>query len=169
MFELTEHTVKITHAALTAENHGRDDHATGMTLTIKTVVDASTLDAFDKGLRKTLFRKQKAGDQTDAFQDNGGLVQVQFPKLGAFNWTEEYQGYSAAVRASGLGLTDPIEIVDATLKGISFRPLEGGSVEFGAKLYFNPDEEEIGPLARLMKEDAELTLTPPSAQLQKAA
>jgi hypothetical protein len=78
MFALDKHTSKITHASLTAENHGKDSHA--------------------------------------------------------------------------------------TLKGLSFRALEGGSVELVASLYFHPDEDEVGPLARLMKEDAELTLRPPTAQ-----
>jgi hypothetical protein len=46
MFSLDKHTVKITHASLTAENHGKDSHATGMTLKFKTNIDAGLLDSF---------------------------------------------------------------------------------------------------------------------------
>lgn len=166
MFELTQHVVKITSASLNAENHG-EDHTTGMTLSFKAAVDASLLDSFDKKLRTTLFRKQKAGDQLDIERSNEGLVAVQFPKLTPFGWSEKFPGYEAQV--GPVGASEPIQIVDATLKDIKFRPLEGGSVELTAKLYFNPGEEEIGPLARLMKEDAELTLTPPSHQEQQEA
>lgn len=161
MFQLDKHIVKITSASLNAENHG-DDHRTGMTIGFKAAVDASLLDSFDKKLRPTLFRKQKAGDQLDIERSNDGLVAVQFPKLAPFSWTEKFPGYEADL--GPVGAAEPIQIVDATLKDIKFRALEGGSVELSAKLYFNPDEDEIGPLARLMKEDAELTLTPPSAQ-----
>ena len=168
MFSLDKHTAKVTHASLTAENHGKDSHATGMTLKFKTNIDAGLLDSFDKNLRKTMFRKQTTGDQLDIERSNDGLVAVKFPKLAPFSWTEEFPGYEAEIGAVGLGLTDPIQIVDATLKGISFRALEGGSVELVASLYFHPDEDEVGPLARLMKEEAELTLTPPTAQTKAA-
>lgn len=170
MFSLDNHTIKVTSISLNAENHGKESHATGMTLSFKTNVDSNALDAFDKKLKTTLFRKQKAGDQLDIERSNEGLVAVQFPKLSPFAWVEEFPGYEAQIGASGMGLVEPIQIVDATLKAITFRALEGGSVELSAKLYFNPDEDEIGPLARLMKEEAELTLTPPAAQqLQQAA
>jgi hypothetical protein len=168
MLPLNKHTVKITHASLTAENHGKDSHATGMTLKFKTNMDAALLDTFDKSLRSTMFRGQEPGDQMDIERKNDGPVMVRYPKLSPFVWTEEFPGYEAEVGAVGLGLTDPIQIVDATLKGVSFRALEGGSVELIASLYFHPDEDEVGPLARLMKEEAELTLTPPSAQTRAA-
>lgn len=164
MFSLEKHTVKITHASLTAENHGKDSHATGMTLKFKSNIDAGLLDSFDKNLRPMMFRKQETGDQLDIEHPNEGLVAVKFPRLAPLVLLDEYPGYEAEVGAIGLGLTDPIQIVDATLKGVSFRALEGGSVELIASLYFHPDEDEVGPLARLMKEEAELTLTPPSAQ-----
>lgn len=164
MFELDKHTVKITHASLTAESHGKDSHSTGMTLKFKGNIDAALLDSFDPKLRSMMFRRQQTGDQLDIERNNDGLVAVQFPKLSPFGWSEEFPGYEAEIGASGLGLTDPIQIVDATLKNISFRALEGGSVELVAALYFHPDEDEVGPLARLMKEEAELTLNPPSRQ-----
>lgn len=168
MFSLDKHTVKITHASLTAENHGKDSHSTGMTLKFKANIDAGLLDAFDKNLRKTMFRKQSAGDQLDIERSNEGLVAVKFPKLSPFGWQEEFPGYEAEIGAMGLGLSEPIQIIDATLKGLTFRALEGGSVELVGALYFHPDEDEVGPLARLMKEDAELTLTPPTKQARAA-
>lgn len=168
MLSLDKHTAKMTHASLTAENHGKESHATGMTLKFKTNIDASLLDSFDKNLRTTMFRGQTTGDQLDIERSNEGLVAVKFPKLAPLVWAEEFPGYEAEVGAMGLGLTDPIQIIDATLKGLSFRALEGGSVELAGALYFHPDEDEVGPLARLMKEDAELTLRPPTAKPQAA-
>ena len=167
MFGLEQHVVKITHASLTAENHGKDNHATGMTLKFKTSVSQDVLDVFSKKLRTTLFRKQQKGDQLDLDRENDGLVMVQYPKLKPFVWDEKFTGYDAQISAPSIGLAEPIEIVDATLSGISFRALEGGSVELCGSLYFLPDEDEFGPLAKLMKEDAELTLTPPTAQAQE--
>lgn len=163
MFSLEKHTVKITHASLTAENHGKDNHATGMTLKFKANVPQTALDQFSPRLRTTLFREQTTDDQLDIERTNDGLVAVQFPRLKPFAWDEKFPGYDAEIGSPGLGLEEPIIIVDAELSGITFRPLEGGSVELCGSLYFHPDEDEIGPLARLMKEDAELTLTPPSA------
>jgi hypothetical protein len=166
MFQITEHPVKITHASLNAENAGKDSHATGMTITYKGMFDSSILDSFDKKLKPLIFRKQKTGDQLDLDKKNEGLVAVQYPKLAPFAWIEKFTGYEAAITAPGLGLKEPIQIVDATLHSITFRGVEGGSVELSAKLYFNPDADEIGPIAQLMKEEALLTLTPPSKQAE---
>jgi hypothetical protein len=164
MFQTEEHAVKITHCSLNAENAGKDEHATGMTLSFKGMFDSSVLDYFDPKLKKLIFRKQAAGDQMDLAKKNEGLVALNYPKLEPFAWIEKFTGYEGNVSAPGLGLTDPIQIVDATLHSIKFRGVDGGSVELSGKLYFNPDIDEVGPIASLMKEEALLTLTPPSKQ-----
>lgn len=167
MLQLDKHMVRVTSASLNAENHGRDNHATGMTMKFKAIVSQTVLDVFSAALRVTLFRAQKAGDQLDLARENEGLVVVQYPKLKPFVWDEKFPGYSFAVGSPSIGLQEPISIDDATLKDVSFKALDGGSVELGFSLYFHPEESQFGPLARLMKEDAELSLTPPSAEKQQ--
>jgi hypothetical protein len=159
MLDLKNHIVRVTSVSLNAENHG-EDHRTGLTLGFKTAIEVSALDKFDPGLKTTLFREQKPGDQMDAINKNEGLTEVKFPKLAPFAWTEKFPGYEADIGV--VGSQDPIQAIDVTLRELKFKALQGGSVELSGKLYWNPEEDEIGPLAKLMKEDAELTLIPPA-------
>lgn len=168
MLRLEKTTVKVQSVSLNSENHGPDEHATGLTIACRAIVDASILDSYDAKLRGLLFRKLKSGEQQRTDADNAQPIAVQFPKLDPLHWNEKFPGYEAEIGSNGL-FDQPIQIVDATLRDMWFRPVEGGSVEIGFKLYFLPETDEIGQLALLMKNEAELTLTPPSAQAQKEA
>lgn len=164
MLQLEDQKVKVSSVSLNGENHGPDEHATGVTITFKGIADAAILDQFDKKLRGLVFRKLKTGEQLRTDTDNTTSVAVQFPKLDPLSWNEKFPGYEAEFGGDTLFEQEPIQIVDGTLRDVWLRPLEGGSVEFGAKLYCMPEPDEIGQLALLIKNDATLKLTPPSKQ-----
>jgi len=163
MFELTKANVKIANVNPRAEKHG-DENKLAADIKIELQVHNSALDSFDEKLRKALFRKPGKGEQQDLL-DKDQLTAVQFPRLGDVNWDEEFPGYELEI-ACGLGLSDPMVIVDVMLKKFCFEPLEGGSVNVTFNAICHPNTEEIGQLCALIQSDAEITLTPPSKQAQ---
>jgi len=162
MFQLEKHLVKIASFNPRAEKHGEDNK---LAADIKFEVDVSNaiLDEFDKDLRKALYRKAAKGEQPDLIEGADGLVAVKFPRIGALSWEEEFPGYEIELDG-GLGLADPLILVDVTLRKFKFAAIEGGSVSMSFSAVCHPEPSEAGQLCALIQEQAELTLTPPSAQ-----
>lgn len=169
MFQLDKAQAKIANVNPRAEKHGEDNK---LAADIKVELQAhnSMLDSFDKLLRPALFRKPGKGEQQDLI-DKDGLTAVKFPRIEALVWDEEFPGYEIEI-GSGLGLSEPLFLADVTVKKFRFEPIEGGSVIVTFNVICHPDTEEIGLLCSLIQSEAEVTLTPPTAQaedLPKAA
>jgi hypothetical protein len=164
MFQLEKHLVKVASFNPRAEKHG-DDNKLAADIKFEAKVSNAMLDEFDKDLRKALYRKAGKGEQQDLIEGADGLVAVKFPRIGALRWEEEFPGYEIELDG-GLGLNEPLILVDVTLRKFSFAALEGGSVSITFSAICHPEPAEAGQLCALIQEDVELTLTPPSAQAQ---
>lgn len=162
MFELQGHTAKIASFNPRAEKHG-DDNKLAADIKFELTCGNSVLDAFHKDLRPALYRKAGKGEQQDLIAGADGLVAVKFPRVGGLSWDEEFPGYELSI-AGGLGLSEPLDLVDVTLKKFKFDPLEGGSVAITFSAVFHPDTEEAGTLCSLIQSEVELSLFPPSKQ-----
>lgn len=165
MFQLQNHTVKVASFNPRSERHG-DDNKLAADIKIQLCCTSGALDEFDKSLRAALYRKPAKGEQQDLIAGPDGLTAVKFPRIGAVRWDEEFPGYELTIEG-GLGLTEPLVLVDVTLRKFSFEPLEGGSVAVTFSVICHPEPEEAGQLCALIQEDAEITLTPPTKQVEQ--
>jgi hypothetical protein len=161
MFRLQNQQVRIVNFNPRAEKHGEDNKLAG-DLKVEVTLPNSVLDEFDKGLRQAIYRKPAKGEQQDLI-DPASLTSVQFPKIGALKWDEEFPGYDLEV-FSGLGLSEPLILVDCTVRKFAFQPLEGGSVGVTFSVICHPDPAEAGQLCALIQSEADVTLTPPAKQ-----
>jgi hypothetical protein len=164
MFQLDKHLVKVSNFNPRAEKHG-EDNKLAADITFEVDVANDLLDAFDKDLRKALYRKAAKGEQPDLIAGSDGLVAVKFPRIGALSWEEEFPGYEIELDG-GLGLAEPLILVDVTLRKFKFAAIEGGSVSIKFSAICHPEPSEAGQLCALIQEQAELTLTPPTKQAQ---
>lgn len=162
MFELDTHTAKIASFNPRAEKHG-DDNKLAADIKFELACSNAMLDQFHPDLRASLYRKATAGEQQDLIAGGDALVAVKFPRVGGIGWDEEFPGYELSI-SGGLGLSEPLDLVDVTLKKFKFAPLEGGSVAVTFSAVFHPDAEEAGTLCALIQDDVELTLVPPTKQ-----
>lgn len=160
MFELQNAAAKVANFNPRAEKHGGENVTAG---DIKFEVTASSgvLDHFHADLRAALYRKAVAGEQQDLIDGADALVAVKFPRVGSLAWDEEFPGYEIELDADGLGLSEPLLLVDVTLKKFRFEPLEGGSVAITFNAICHPDAEDAGTLCQLIQDDVELTLRSP--------
>lgn len=162
MLQLEDHEVDMSNVNLRKEKHG-DERKLGVDITIKFHAANRILDELESGLRESLFRPAGKGEQIDLVEGADGLVAVKFPRIGGLSWDEEFPGYELEI-AGGLGLSEPLVLVDVTLKKFKFDPLEGGSVAITFSAVFHPDAEEAGTLCSLIQDEVDLTLVPPSKQ-----
>ena len=145
-----------------AEKHG-EDNKLAADIKVQMSIGNGVLDQFHPDLRAALYRKAGPGEQQDLIDGENGLVAVKFPRIGALRWDEEYE---VAIH-SLLGLVEPQQLVDVTLKKFAFEPIEGGSVVLTFSIVFHPDKSEAGALCALIQEEVELTLVPPKALAQQ--
>ncbi|UYB51198.1 hypothetical protein OCJ37_14510 [Xanthomonas sp. AM6] len=166
MLNVQNHPAKVTKVNPLSENHGDEVEPAG-SITVEVIASNQKLDELQPGLRDALCRAPTAGDQGSLIEakTSDGKTAVRFPLLGT-TWAGEYPGYEVQI-AGGLGLEDPIVLVDAKLKNISWKLLEGGSVAFKVTIIAHPDADEAGQLWYLQKREIDLTLTPPAAQAQQ--
>ncbi|WP_045764639.1 hypothetical protein [Xanthomonas albilineans] len=165
MFQLDDATAKVANFNPRAEKHG-DDNVTAGDIKIVTTVSNGVLDHFSKHLRTALYRKALKGEQQDLIEGGDALVAVKFPRIGAIAWDEEFPGYEIEI-GGGLGLAEPLVLVDVTLKKFRFEPLEGGSVAVTFSAICHPDAEEAGQLCQLIQNDVQLTVRPPTKPAQQ--
>lgn len=161
MFSLENQQVKIVHFNARAEKHG-DENVKAGDLKIECRMHSSVLDHFDKGLRKVLYRKPAAGEQTDLPLGDDGLTARKLPRLAPLKWDEDFPGYHLSI-VTGLALDEALKLDDVELSNFVFEPMDGGSIAitFRASLY--PDGRTAGKLFQLVQETVEVTLTPPDA------
>jgi len=166
MFNLTKHQAKIASFNPRAEKHG-EENVTAGDIKLEATVHSSTLDLFDKKLRPMFFRKAEIGEQQSLIEGDD-LIGLRLPQVKSLNWDEDFPGYTIEI-GSGLDIGKPLVIHEVELSKFKFEPAEGGAVKVTFSASFHPDAALAGALCALIQDTVELTLTPPSAQQQKAA
>ncbi|PPU07778.1 hypothetical protein XarjCFBP7645_09235 [Xanthomonas arboricola] len=163
MFQLREATAKVVKFNPTSEKHG-PEIVPGGSITLEVVASSEVLNDFQPGLREALYRAPTSGDQGSLLQakNKDDLTAVRFSQLET-SWSGEYPGYEAQI-SNGLGLEDPIVLVDAKLKNIGFKLLDGGSVGIKFTLIAHPDTDESGLLCHMQRREVQVTITPPARQ-----
>lgn len=160
-FALDRQQTKIASYNPRAEKHG-DENVPAGDLKLDVTCHSSILDVFDKGLRKTLYRKPGPGEQPELPLGNSdGLTALKLPHLGPLKWDEDFPGYSLTI-TPGMGLTEPLRITDVELSKFVIEPMDGGSVRIVLSASFHPDAALSGALCALIQETVEVSLTPPS-------
>lgn len=161
MFELTDQQAKINHFSPRMEKHGEENVLAG-TLKLETTMHASVLDHFDKSLRKLLYRKPGAGEQSELpLGDGDGLTARKLPHLAPLKWDEDFPGYKIEIQ-SGLALDESIKLADVEIHGFAFEAMDGGSVTVRFSANFNQDGRTSGKLCQLIQETVELSLVAPT-------
>ena len=166
MFQLENQKVAVRKVTVITGNTNDEDGSSGITLSCEAQVGGDIVDAFNKDLRSSFFRKQRKGDQMDLDKSNEGLVMLKFPVVEFVQWEEDFTGYEAEVSSDGL-FDASLFFADVKLRMKSFRFVEGGTtiVRFNLNIY--PEKPlEKGELADLQKRDALITLKPPTAQAE---
>lgn len=122
---------------------------------------ASTLlNEFDVELRHLLFKRPQPKPGSLPIEDDN-LSELRFPLLRNMQWHREYAGYTLRFHIGATGMEDVI-CGDVGLKEIHINPLEGGSVNISMKARCHPkDEVDHGKLARLLKHEITIDMTPP--------
>jgi len=161
MFELQNANAKISSFNPRAEKHG-DDNKLAADIGIEVALGNEILEHFDSYLCGALFRAVRTGEQQELIE-GARLTAVRFPRIGAVRWDEEYTGYELKI-GNELGLSDPLHLVDVTVRKFSFAAIEGGSVAVKFSLICHPDRGEAGELCSLIQEQVSLTLIPPIKQ-----
>lgn len=166
MFEVDQTRAFVSSVNMRAEKHG-DENVLASDIKFEVHLPNTVLNEFDKGLMNALYREVRKGEQQELIGDNK-CVAVRFPLLDGFKWEEEFTGYKVVI-ASELGLADPLELADITLKKFAFDPKEGGSVVVTFNAVAHPSSDEAGELCALIQENVNLTLIAPQAAEQKKA
>lgn len=162
MFSLDNHRAKIASFNPRVEKHG-DENVPSGDLKFEVTCANAMLDHFDKALRKMLYRKPGAGEQTElTLNDHDGLTQRKLPHLAPLKWDEDFPGYELSI-TTGLALDESLDLSDVELSGFVFQALDGGSVSITFRASFHPDGRTSGKLCQLIQETVEITLTPPDA------
>jgi hypothetical protein len=167
VFSLQNQDVKIANVNFRAEKHG-EENVKACDLKIEATMHSSVLDCFDKGLRKTLYRKPSAGEQSNLPLGDDNLTERKLPRLAPLKWDEDFPGYELHI-VTGLAIDEELKQEDVELSGFVFEAMDGGSVAvtFRASLY--PDGRAAGKLFQLIQETVEITLIPPDVEDRKAA
>ncbi len=170
MLHLEAHEVDITNVNLRKEKHG-SERKLGVDITIAVKGPNSILDDVEKGLRQSLFRTAKKGEQLDMVEGADGLVAVKHPCLSPIRLEGKFTGYELQIDHQIEGTTtEPLILVDVTLKDITVDPIEGGSVTLTFKLQAAVEPDELTEIGEFYTHSAvRLTLTPPTAQEQQEA
>ena len=166
MFEVDQTRAFVSSVNMRAEKHG-DENVLASDIKFEVHLSNTILDEFDKGLKASFYREVRKGEQPDLIGDNK-FAAVRYPLLGGFRWEEEFTGYRVSI-GSELGLSDPLELSDITLKKFSFDPMEGGSVTVTFNAVAHPTSDEAGELCALIQQHVQLTLIAPQAAEQKKA
>jgi len=161
MFSLENQSVKIAHFNARSEKHV-DENVKAGDLKIECTAHSSVLDCFDKGLRKLLYRKPTAGEQTDLPLGDDGLTARKLPRLAPLKWDEDFPGYKLSI-TTGLALDEVLTLDDVELSNFVFEALDGGSVSITFRASSYPDGRTAGKLFQLIQETVDISLTPPDA------
>ena len=163
MFEVHEQPAHVANFNPRAEKHG-DENVLAADIKLELTCHSSALDAFNPNLRQLLYREPATGEQPSLpFGGDSAdrCTALRVPQLAPLAWNEYFPGYRLQI-VKGMGLQDPIDLVEVELSGFKFEALDGGSVLITCRATCHPDADQSGQLCELIQEDVEITLMPPA-------
>lgn len=165
MFQLDKHDSQFANLNSRIERHG-DERVLAADMKFSTSVGNATLDGIEKGLREAFFRKPGKGEQQTLPNIGETLTAVKFPNIEPIRLSHEFSGYEVQIDGT-LETTEPVILVDASIKKLVLDFKEGGSVELSFTVSANVEPDELAELSEaLIREDVRVTLTPPTKQAQ---
>lgn len=165
-FSLDNTLAKVSNYNATTERHGDEIVPVG-DLKLEVAGSNVILNAFGAGYRTFLYRQPHVGDQPPLVnQTPDNLTSLQHPNLAPLELDEDFPGYTLSI-GSGLGITEPLVLKDVKLSAFKFRSLDGGTVVVSFNARAKPSPDQSGLLHYLVKQEIEITLTPPSASPQQ--
>jgi hypothetical protein len=163
MFNLSKHEATFSHLNLRKEKHGEEDVAAA-DLSFQFQASNTILNPIDPALVPAFFRKPALGEQQSLPMEGTPLTALNLPLLGEQKIDAKYTGYEVLI-SSLLDYVDPLVYVDAKIKSITWKPIEGGSVAMSLKVSVLIDEDDDALLmAAWRRGGCVLTLTPPAAK-----
>lgn len=168
MLQLDKHEVDVTNVNLRKEKHG-SERKLGVDITVAVRAPNTMLDQVEKGLRQSLFRAARKGEQLDMVEGADDLVAVKHPMISPIRMEQKITGYELLIEHQVEGSAmDPLVLVDVTLKDITVEPIEGGSVELTLKLQAGVEPDELTEIGEYYTHTAvRMTLTAPKAEAQQ--
>jgi hypothetical protein len=168
MFGLKDSNARLTNLNVRCERHG-EERATACDVKMVVDVEAARLNDLSPGLCESLFRKPGKGDQMPLVEvgkkQDAGFTVLKHPGLEPQKLKQKFPGYE--LRLSPPDVDKELFLADVEVKNFTIEPHEGGSTRITFTASSLVDDDEIGELLALLREeDAIATLTPPKAQAQ---
>lgn len=155
---------KMLVASVTArsEMHGQDREPAS-DVGLEANLSNDVLNIFHPGLKGLLYYFDPAKERDLADQgkstEAGFMPDLRFPKLGLpLKWDEEIA--EARVTISVPGTKTEVVLEPAKVNKFALTPLEGGTISFGMRVQYKPDEKQAGKLAMLVQQEVEVRLEP---------
>lgn len=167
MFELSDHTAKLSNLNTRAEKHGEKTKPAA-DIKFEVIGDSSLLSYFGESFREFLFREPGVGENRVAYLNLGDdkRTKLRNPEVAQVPLNLEYDGYSAVISV-GLKTGKPVELSDCRVRGFSIQALDGGAVKISFTVTGYPDKAQIGSLFEWQKRDVDLTLSRPKADIEQ--
>lgn len=169
MFNLKAENVSVSNLNIRIERHGEDRETA---CDIKLVVDVASdrLNDLSPGLCESLFRKPGKGDQMPLVEvgkkSEPGFTALKHPGLEPARIKQKFPGYELHLGADADA--EPLFLADVETKNFTIDAHEGGSATITFTASSLVDDDEIGDLLALLRnESAVATLTPPKALAQQ--
>ncbi|MFL9933590.1 hypothetical protein P0D88_31335 [Paraburkholderia sp. RL18-103-BIB-C] len=154
MLDFVKHPVKIAHINVRTEMHG-DEEVTAVDVKLTFDLPNQSLDKLSSTLRPALYAPDGDGDLLG--KDEQHMPHLRNPQLGILRWAGEYEPVSLHLHTGGKP-KDDILLSGATFGKLSFRPQEGGTCSYTARVQILPNADEAAKLMMLLKHEVPATL-----------
>lgn len=175
MFSLDKHTAELTNLNFRTQKHGKKELVPAIDLSIAVDLGSDSLNSILPGLRETIFRQPRTGDQLRIANENdaAAFTELRHPDVEPLCVKGKFTGYELSI-VRNVSETDEPQwetdafFADVTVKDIAVAGREGGTavVTFKASIS-DIDFDELGDCARaVVAKHAVLVLTPPTVAAQ---
>jgi hypothetical protein len=160
MLQFQAQKAKLANINLRGEKHGQD---TVPACDLSLVIEApnTILDLLEPGMSEAFYTVDKDPQQKQLIEGGIQRTKLRFPKLGPLSLDRELVGYTVTIPH---GLDDDAFVTQAKINSFKATLKEGGTVELGLRVQFEPEDGDIDMLAQHIQQSVEVTLTPPAAQ-----
>lgn len=161
MLTTDKREAELQNANLRYQKHG-DERVPAVDLKLQFNIGSIDLDGIVPGMRETLYRQPKQGDQMELDAGPEGWTALRHPDIEPVKVKGKFPGYEL-----GLSIANDEEategFVDVELKKLTFDPMEGGTVVVTVTASLTIEEDDApAVIAFLRAGDVLLTLTPPA-------
>lgn len=153
------------------EKHGAD-RSPAADLKLSFQVNSEELDLIEPGLKETLYRQPKSGDQLHLGATPVSWAVLRHPGLEPVRLKGKFPGYELTLAPDLPGATDGDELpaVDVELKKITVDAHDGGTATVTLTVSFPVTPDEVALSTQFLQEgNLFLTLTPPSVRAHDSA